>query len=288
MEDARIELSFGGRKIRRGEFVPLEIASKTPNLEWDYHEENRYTLVFYDSDAPYPEESTKSPYLHWMVVNIHDGHLKDGEELISYIPPSPPKDSAPHEYTFTIYRQDRPLRMDKVENRANFQMPRNGLTKIGSFSFKSGHHSSNPRTKSPRRSASDDDDEKPTDHVLRPPTRAVTKGPSKKSGEKYADQSPKAKWSRCVLHVEAKHPDSCTKEDRGTKKCPDPYKVCSKSVHTSIGRGHHISEYVDLDELDYSDLQAYAKLYNEEKGKIIIDPKLPRPELKEKLRELKY
>lgn len=46
-----------------------------------------------DPDAPSRENSTSGEFLHWLVVNIPGDHLLDGEELVEYVGPAPPKNT---------------------------------------------------------------------------------------------------------------------------------------------------------------------------------------------------
>ena len=71
------------------------------------------TLVMIDPDAggkpngPRPGNSDKY-YLHWIVVNIHDGDVSTGDPIVPYQGPTPPPltgKNYKHEYIFQLYEQ---------------------------------------------------------------------------------------------------------------------------------------------------------------------------------------
>src|SRR5437588_13089844 len=51
-------------------------------------------IVMYDVDAPYPNNPSRSPFLHWLNLSSLPGY---GNE-VSYTGPHPPPDSPPHHY----------------------------------------------------------------------------------------------------------------------------------------------------------------------------------------------
>lgn len=69
----------------------IQIPNQQPN--------KYYTLIMFDHDAP------SSPYLHWLVVNIHQTDSADQTIVFPYAPPSPPVGNAPHRYETRIYEQ---------------------------------------------------------------------------------------------------------------------------------------------------------------------------------------
>lgn len=56
-----------------------------------------------DPDAP-PKTPGKS-YLHWLVVNIQNGDLASGREILSYQKPTPPPGTGRHSYRIQLYSQ---------------------------------------------------------------------------------------------------------------------------------------------------------------------------------------
>jgi hypothetical protein len=80
-------------------------------------EQYLHTLVLYDKDAP------SSPFIHWIVANIEDNDINDGEDVFPYMPPQPPVGSGPHRYILEIFRQRYPLEFKYQDyDRKNFPL----------------------------------------------------------------------------------------------------------------------------------------------------------------------
>ncbi|XP_072142958.1 protein D2-like [Dermacentor andersoni] len=65
-----------------------------------------FALVMLDPDAPSRSAATERSWLHWMVVNAKSTtKLHEGEQLVSYEGPTPPRGTGPHRYVFLAYCQ---------------------------------------------------------------------------------------------------------------------------------------------------------------------------------------
>lgn len=93
-----------------------------------------YTLLMSDPDAPAKD------WLHWLVTNIPGAapDIGQGDEVISYAPPSPP--SGVHRYIFTLYKQPASIMVTAPEQRGNFNVEafeaKHGLKKVASRTVK--------------------------------------------------------------------------------------------------------------------------------------------------------
>jgi len=65
------------------------------------------TLIVTNLDS-HPLESSKE-ILHWMVCNIPDGDVTQGDTLMSYLPPLPWKGTGYHRHVFAVYSQSEPI-----------------------------------------------------------------------------------------------------------------------------------------------------------------------------------
>ncbi|KAH7709778.1 Phosphatidylethanolamine-binding protein PEBP [Aphelenchoides avenae] len=86
----------------------LEIHAPTaeqPEVSWPAEDDQLYTLVMVDPDAPTHTEPTLREYLHWLVVNIPGNDVKKGTELAGYYGPQPPRNSGQHRYVLLVYKQ---------------------------------------------------------------------------------------------------------------------------------------------------------------------------------------
>ena len=64
------------------------------------------TLALIDPDVPFEEFGNEElPFMHWLVVNICLGRIHNGQEVLSYIGPTPPAGN-PHTYYFMIFEQN--------------------------------------------------------------------------------------------------------------------------------------------------------------------------------------
>lgn len=100
-----MEVEFGGTPLNQIS-QPMSLAKAHQHLTISYQGKSYalYTLVIYDINAPTPNNSYNSPFLHYLVVNI-PGTWNGGDALTSYMAPEPPEGSPPHEYVIDIYYQ---------------------------------------------------------------------------------------------------------------------------------------------------------------------------------------
>ncbi len=62
-----------------------------------------YTLLLVNPDVPFPNIGTEHrPLIHWMVINMAAGSVESGQEILTYIGPSPPYGFS-HTYYYLLY-----------------------------------------------------------------------------------------------------------------------------------------------------------------------------------------
>ena len=44
--------------------------------------------------------------MHWLVTNISENNINNGNTLLSYKGPAPPKNTGKHKYIFELYEQN--------------------------------------------------------------------------------------------------------------------------------------------------------------------------------------
>jgi phosphatidylethanolamine-binding protein (PEBP) family uncharacterized protein len=89
-----------------------------------------YAVTVTDPDAPSRENPTNAPYLHWMVVNMRSkptwedilGRSLDGDIVMAWMPPSPPRGSGPHRYYTRIWKQPKSEDSMYISGRARFPL----------------------------------------------------------------------------------------------------------------------------------------------------------------------
>ena len=117
-------------------------ASGSLDITYTGDRDKLYTLVIYDVDAPYPEDPSSSPYLHYAVVNIPGDEIKDGDTIMPYTPPHPPKDSKEHRYIISLFIQKSRIVPIDIKARIRFDVnsfvARHNLKLVEEFSFSVG------------------------------------------------------------------------------------------------------------------------------------------------------
>lgn len=127
MSTVRLEILYNGKRVN-SQNLPKEQTQIQPRVFFQGEGDKLYTLLMWDPDAP-----AKS-WLHWLITNI-SGSVPDilqGDEIISYAPPSPP--SGIHRYFFTVYEQPSSILVTAPSQRGNFNVDafvqNQGLKKI--------------------------------------------------------------------------------------------------------------------------------------------------------------
>lgn len=86
------------------ELTPTEVKDK-PAVTWDAEKGAFYTLIMIDLDAPSRACPTWREVRHWLVVNIPESSIENGDEVVEFISSGPPKDTGLHRYVFLVYKQ---------------------------------------------------------------------------------------------------------------------------------------------------------------------------------------
>ncbi|KAH8677543.1 phosphatidylethanolamine-binding protein [Xylariales sp. PMI_506] len=105
-------LSYGGKPITNGDYLPRAEAQSPPEISWPgASETTTYQLVAMDLDAPFPSFGVLGPILHWIQPGVKAAPSTKvlspaGQPFVAnYIGPAPPPGSSPHRYTFFLYEQ---------------------------------------------------------------------------------------------------------------------------------------------------------------------------------------
>jgi phosphatidylethanolamine-binding protein (PEBP) family uncharacterized protein len=237
-------LSFDDFQLADNERIPLKRAQGKLDVSYDADEDELYTMIMYDTDAPYPSDANKSPLVHHLVVNIPGNDIEAGDELVSYLPPSPPSDSPDHRYHVVIYHQEDEVTPSKLRKRTNFNieqfLQKNNIDDepIESLSFRTSNQNDNKFI---------------NNHKLDPRQQ---------------------KYCSCLVKVAAKEPKDCLngkKTSVNGKKCVNPYAICAHSTKSS---SHECSKAYNFQGMSDDELLGYAHM----KGITV-----PRPFKREKL-----
>ncbi len=249
MRSGRLKFYFDGREVNSNEVLtPSEVDG---NLDLNIHPNGNgnelSTVIILDESAPFPNDPYNAPYLHYLLVNVKGSDLSTGVELIPYLPASPQSlrngDIPVHEYSVYLLRQQYPIRAVRHKRRENFDVEKyaqnEDLEQVDVLRFGVGE---------------------PAEEVISDYDRPLQKSDHFKSNRlSDGEQS----HCSCVLHVAAKQPKACLRDQawgqkREGKTCYNPYAVCG-SAGTRPGRsGCDVS--FDLPRLSTSELVTLANL----------------------------
>ncbi|KAL4278104.1 hypothetical protein GQ457_03G037280 [Hibiscus cannabinus] len=119
---------YGSKQVTNGcDIKPSAAADKTacPNSWPSTLFQFIYSRVMVDPDAPSPSEPRLREWLHWIVVDIPEGHdATKGRELVAYMGPQPP--TGIHRYILALFKQEGAMegRIQVADVRANFSTRR--------------------------------------------------------------------------------------------------------------------------------------------------------------------
>jgi len=137
-----------------GDTLGLNDTLEPPSLRFSEAKKGKfYTIAMVDPDAPSKKKSSKAQWLHWIVTNVeglilsigtsgsteardystmgiykmlvgHSIQITDGDEVMMYAGPSPPKGSGPHRYVFLAWQQQKKVQMETPDSRAGGNISR--------------------------------------------------------------------------------------------------------------------------------------------------------------------
>jgi hypothetical protein len=95
-----MEVYYGNKLVNQNFLTPFETSTQ-PVVSYPTEKDSYYTLFLYDPDAV----TESGYYIHWAVTNIPGNRIEDGNVILSYSGPNPPKKSGIHRYIFSVYKQ---------------------------------------------------------------------------------------------------------------------------------------------------------------------------------------
>lgn len=97
--DSLLDVEFDcGFSALGNKFTPLQVRNR-PKVSWkDANENENYTLIM-------TEPGDKKEWLHWLTGNIPGNNVDKGDQLTSFFPSVPSKNSGEHRYVYLLYKQ---------------------------------------------------------------------------------------------------------------------------------------------------------------------------------------
>ncbi|KAI8130948.1 Phosphatidylethanolamine-binding protein like protein F40A3.3 [Lucilia cuprina] len=108
------------------ELTPTQVQNP-PLVEWSAEKDSFYTLLFTEVDAPSREDTSLKEWRHWLIVNIPESNVDEGDLVYGYQGSGPSKGSGFHRYVYLLFKQPEKLKFDEkyidansIEGRPNF------------------------------------------------------------------------------------------------------------------------------------------------------------------------
>jgi hypothetical protein len=113
-----MKILYNNSEIKNGVFLTPTETHSEPKIEYNAKPNTLYTLIMHDPDA------VAGNLLHWVIVNIDGNNVNNGDELLKYKGPAPPKGSGTHSYIFMFYEQ---------KDRINTQISKRIMPMVGLY-----------------------------------------------------------------------------------------------------------------------------------------------------------
>lgn len=101
-----LQVNFPELRVYLGKRVTAAQVTEQPDLVWDCNRDDFYTLVMFDCDPLGQSTRLLAEFSHWIVGNIHECDVHEGQVLTDFLPSSPAADTGFHRYVFLMFKQD--------------------------------------------------------------------------------------------------------------------------------------------------------------------------------------
>ncbi|ANB50226.1 hypothetical protein [Powai lake megavirus] len=105
---ANLQVSIHNNIINDGEIIPLKYTQESPKINFIKNNNEKYTIIMVDPDAPSRRNPIYKYFLHWLIIN-------NNEIIMDFTPPAPPKNSGPHRYFIFILKQNKLLNLSNIK-----------------------------------------------------------------------------------------------------------------------------------------------------------------------------
>jgi hypothetical protein len=110
-----MEVFYNNKLLESGIFLKPSETQLAPKITFNEpkNDNKLYTLIMYDPDA------VNGTYVHWLVTNISNREITNGNEVLKYMGPAPPPKTGRHHYIFELYIQTEFTRLSINERSLN-------------------------------------------------------------------------------------------------------------------------------------------------------------------------
>lgn len=99
-------MEFEAIDTNLGNKVTASQVTNVPIVIWNCDRAAYYTLVMFDCDPLGQDNRLLSEAQHWVVGNIPNCEVEQGETIVDYLPAIPLSNTGFHRYVFLIYLQE--------------------------------------------------------------------------------------------------------------------------------------------------------------------------------------
>ncbi|CAH0386238.1 unnamed protein product [Bemisia tabaci] len=112
-----LEVAYSRRSIINfgNKLEPALLQKKPRHIVWPWTNGSFYSLVLVDADVPSRKARAFAERIHWLVVNIPNNHIDEGEHVIEYIGPIVTPRSGMHRYIFAMFKQPGRIEYEKTK-----------------------------------------------------------------------------------------------------------------------------------------------------------------------------
>ncbi|KAI9371584.1 phosphatidylethanolamine-binding protein [Aspergillus egyptiacus] len=115
-----LKIAYDEKAVSLGNLFRVSEVKSAPTISFAREEnatENQtYTLLMIDPDAPTPDDPKFAYWRHWVVSGLTPAEgIESAPALTEYLGPGPKDDSRPHRYLFLLFREPQGLSLLKAE-----------------------------------------------------------------------------------------------------------------------------------------------------------------------------
>lgn len=100
-----LKVQYGDATLNPGDILTPTQVKDRPVISFDAKDDEFFTLVMNDPDAPSRQNPEFGEISHWLVTNIPGSDVSKGEEMTEYIGSGAPKGTGLHRYILLLYKQ---------------------------------------------------------------------------------------------------------------------------------------------------------------------------------------
>lgn len=262
-----IKLNYNNLTVNSGDVIELKQLDFTPTVSWDFLPGHLYTLILYDEDAPeQAPDNFQSPLVLWLIVNIPQDHVQNGDILLDYVIPI--INITNHYLTLAVYHQMDEI-ADRRQSRVNFPLQQfirqNNLQKLNSIEFYVDNDiGKNKSTNNSNfiQNYSSTGTNGYTGKIVSRPSYPYQQADMLR--QNYFDNDKltinQQKYCRCVASVQSSADWSCQEQIWGKANCANPKQQCQDLLANDSQPS--CASSVDFFAMPDEDLVAYAQLEN--------------------------